>query len=145
MRGATSAIVPYERLDVEHKHVPFDEVSATRIKEVVEYGLRIGWQVNAVFDVLLKQFTNCFVEFVRQAVEIRLDMRLLIDYVIVFGVVFSLKGKILHLYLHILFLFLIVFLQPLRDRQSSKYMKICRFLLSWVGGISDFLAGSFFE
>lgn len=96
MRGATSAIVPYERLDVENKHVPLDEVSATRIEEVVEYGLRIGWQVNAVFDVLLEQFTNRFVEFVRQTVEIRLDVRLLIDYVIVFGVVFSLNCKILH-------------------------------------------------
>ena len=96
MRGATSAIVPYERLDVEHKHVPLDEVSATRIEEVVEDGLRVGRQVNAVFDVLLEQFADCFVEFVRQTVEIRLDVRLLIDYVIVFGVVFSLNCQILH-------------------------------------------------
>ena len=79
-----------EELAVRQQVVPLDKVARDRVQEEVEDRLARRRQVDAVLDVRLERLAHQLVELARQAVQVALEVALLVDDVVIFGIVLAL-------------------------------------------------------
>jgi len=84
--------LPDQRLDVRQQLRPLHEVARRHVQEVVEHGLGSRRTVDAVLDIRAEDLVHVLVELVGQTVHVGLDVRLLVDDVVVLGVVLALQA-----------------------------------------------------